>query len=514
MCCHDLNRRDFVGLAAGAGLLPGLSIGPARAAEWAADLWDPERPFLKLGRPLKVQPVLMYSLPKRREQTSWKSWGGIQTQESAAAEVNRITEELKALSTQAEFALEPLPVVKVTSVEEAARARNPQADVTIIYPATGSGAMLRAAIPEQGDAIIFVRKRSGPVYYWYEALSVRYLRPDRPQPAPANPAEAPRLSVHDVVVDERAELEWRLRALFGARNFLGARVLALGGAQGKYAAEAPRVARERFKLDIVETNYDDAAPRIRAALADRARMARAEQWARRYLSLPKTTLETDRKFVVNAFVLYGVFKELIQESGAAAFTINRCMGTILPIAETTACLTLSLLNDEGLPAFCEADFVIVPAGVLLRYISGKPVFLHNSTFPHNAVVTCAHCTGPRRMNAARYEPVRVLTHYESEYGAAPKVEIPPGQQVSFINPEYATCRWAGMRGTVESNPFYEICRSQQDVRIHGNWKKLLSEVRDSHWVMVYGDYLKEIGYAAPRIGVTWENFSDAQTPTS
>ena len=63
----------------------------------------------------------------------------------------------------------------------------------------------------------------------------------------------------------------------------------------------------------------------------------------------------------------------------------------------------------------------MPPGVLLHYIAGKPVFMHNSTFPHNGMVTCAHCTGPRRMNASRYEPARLVTHYESEYGAAPNL---------------------------------------------------------------------------------------------
>jgi len=185
------------------------------------------------------------------------------------------------------------------------------------------------------------------------------------------------------------------------------------------------------------------------------------------------------------------------------------MSTILPMSKTTACLSLSLLNDEGYGAFCESDFVVVPAGMLLRHISGKPVFLHNSTFPHGGVVTCAHCTSPRRMDGKKYEPTRLLTHYESEFGAAPKVEFPVGQEVSFINPEYATGRWVGLKGAVESNPFYEICRSQQDVRVHGNWKKLINEARDSHWMMTYGDCLNEIGHAAPRIGIRWENISEA-----
>lgn len=504
MCCHPITRRDLIGLAAA-----GSALLPAAQRDWAGDLWDPSKPFLKLGRPLKVQPILMYRLPAPKPEWSWKSWGGVQTEEGAAQESQRIAGELKAIAARAEFPIEPLPVARVTSVEEAARARNPAADVTVIYPATGSGAMLRALIGDRGDVIVFARHRSGPVYYWYEALSVRYLRTERPGPAPANPAEAPRISVEDVVIDEVDELLWRFRALFGAGNFLGSRIVALGGAAGKYAAEAPRVARERFRLDIVESSYDDLGKRIRSALSDSARMARAREWTERYLRIPQTELATPKEFVVNAFVLYGLFKDILAEHQASAFTINSCMGTILPMSKTTACLTLGLLNDEGLLAFCESDFVIVPAGILLRYISGKPVFLHNSTFPHNAVVTCAHCTAPRRMDASRYEPVKLLTHYESEYGAAPKVEIPAGQEVTFIDPEYATCRWVGMKGKVESNPFYEICRSQQDVRIQGNWKKLLSEVRDSHWVMVYGDYLREIGYAAPRIGVNWENISES-----
>jgi len=111
------------------------------------------------------------------------------------------------------------------------------------------------------------------------------------------------------------------------------------------------------------------------------------------------------------------------------------------------------------------------------------------------------------MDGERYEPARIVTHYESDFGAAPKVEMPIGQEVTCISPEYAQNRWVGIKGTVQANPFLEICRSQQDVLIQGDWRKLLSEVRDSHWVMAYGDHLKKIGYAASRLGVTWDDIS-------
>ena len=43
-----------------------------------------------------------------------------------------------------------------------------------------------------------------------------------------------------------------------------------------------------------------------------------------------------------------------------------------------------------------------------------------------------------------------------------------------------------------------------------SWQKLKSEERTmcEHWMMVYGDYLREIGYAVRNIGPTWDNISD------
>ena len=87
--------------------------------------------------------------------------------------------------------------------------------------------------------------------------------------------------------------------------------------------------------------------------------------------------------------------------------------------------------------------------------------------------------------------------------------MPIGQEVTFIDPEYSSTRWLGFTGVVKANPFYQVCRSQQDVEIQGDWRRLRSEARDSHWMMVYGDYLREVGYAAHKLGLTWDNVSDA-----
>ncbi len=489
MCCHDhaFTRRTFLSTAAALPVLP----------DWRSDLWDPERPFTTRSRTLTVRPVLLYATPQPKQQTSWKSWGGVLTESAAAEEQARIDKELAALKARAGFPIEFAPAVRASSVEQL---KKQPADVTLIYPAAGPRGLWQAALPDTGDAIVFVRHRSGPVSYWYEALSTRLLR----KSGVAWTEGAPRVSVDDVVVDEPDDLLWRLRALSAVKNFRGTRIVALGGPQGKYAPDAPRVAKERFGFEIIDVSYDSFAPRMAAALADSKKVRLSEAWTDRFLGLPGTKLETKREFVVNSFVLYGVLKDILAEHDASVFTIQSCMGAIMPMAQTTACLTLGFLNDEGTLAFCESDFVIIPPLTLLRYTAGVPVFMHNSTFPHNGIVTCAHCAAPRRMDGVRYEPTRILTHYESEYGAAPKVEIPVGQKVTFLDPEYDTCRWLAMKGAVVANPFLPICRSQQDVRIEGDWRKLLNEVRDSHWAMAYGDYVRELAYAAPRAGIKLE----------
>lgn len=499
------SRRQFltrVGVVGGC-----VALTPRLFAAAEPSAWDPNRPFPRIGKALRVQPVLMYSLPTRREAASWKSWGGIQTEAAVAEECERIAGELARLTATADFPVEFLPLARVTSPQAATSLSQTQADVMLLYACTGSGDILRACLGVRPDTVIFVRHKSGPVYYWYEALSVRYLQTGGAESPKPEAAKTPAPHVDDVVVDDASELQWRLRALFALKNLRGSRVVALGGAWGKYAPDAPRLAEERYGFKIIDVPYAGFEPRLKRAQADPAKMAAAERCAAEFLNLPRTSLETERRFVTNAFLLHRLFAELMEENEATVFTIKSCMGTIIPMAQTTACLTLALLNDEGPMAFCESDFVIIPAGILLRYLAGRPVFLHNSTFPHQASVTCAHCTCPRRLDGRTYAPAKIVTHYESEYGAAPKVEMPIGQEVTFIDPEYSTRRWVGFTGEVEANPDYAICRSQQDVKLRGNWRRLISEARDSHWVMAYGHHLDPIGYALRKLGMEWVNLS-------
>ncbi|MBN2293815.1 MAG: hypothetical protein JXM70_15410 [Pirellulales bacterium] len=510
MCQHCMDRREFAtltsaGLAAGVMSLSSAGAAPATPVE----PWDPDRSPIVTGRPLRVQPVLVHSVRTPKEKNSWRSWSSVINEPAAAEEIDRIAGEMEKLSRRAEFPIKILPTIKVCGEDHVPLVHKTDHDVVLLYAATNAGLFKKCfAQDPRRDTIIFVRHKSGPTYHGYECIGTRYVNVPSPELWAKNSAlnhGGPTLD--DIVVDDHDEVLWRLRALYGLKNFVGRRILALGGPMGKWDKQAPKVARERYKLDIIDMSYDDLAARLKAVLADAKLRKQMTTWTDRYLAMPQTRLETKREFIERAFALYIVFKQWLHEQNAPAITINACMGTILSVTDTTACMPLSWLNDEGRLAFCESDFVAVPSGILLHYISGRPVYMHNSTFPHKATVTCAHCTGPRRMDGKRYEPTRIMTHYESDFGAAPKIDMPLGQEVCFIDPEYSSKRWLGIKGIVRANPDFAICRSQQDVEIQGDWRRLIPETRDSHWMMVYGDYLREVGYAVRKIGMTWENIS-------
>ncbi|MGO8752333.1 MAG: hypothetical protein ACLQNE_40865 [Thermoguttaceae bacterium] len=500
-CCQSqegegITRRSFLGGGALGGMaMAYLSISELMAAEEAL-------PVAPLRKPLVVKPVLTYDTPTRRTQTSWRAWGGIQTQQDAEAEAARIRGELDKLRAAADFPLTILPLAMGRNAEELASAKEEiaSADVAVLYAAGGLGADFAPDFVAKTakDVIFFCRHKSGPVYRWYESISPSYLRHY------SDTLKVKGLNDQDVVIDRPEELLWRFRALGGLKNTRGSRVIAVGGPGGWATPAAPKLAKDRWNLDIQTVSYPELGELIHAAQADTAAVDTARRRAAEYLKAPGVSLETDRKFVENAFLLEAVFRALMQKADCRALTINGCMVTIMPIAETTACLPISTLNDDGYLIFCESDFVVIPAGILLSSIAGRPFFMNDPTYPHDGLITLAHCTGARRMDGKNLEPVRILTHFESDYGAAPKVAMRHGQMTTNIVSDFAAKRFVGVRGEIVDTPFLPICRNQIDIRFQCDSLTLAQRMPGFHWMTCYGDCTKEFGYALKRVGIQWE----------
>lgn len=504
-CCgghpgsNDISRRKFVGVTGksflGSVALSGLTWS-ALASIAPVDGFELKR------KSLVVKPVLTYAVPSRNQQTSWREWGGIQTEKQAEEEKQKILAELETIRKNADFPVEILPISGVkteASLDEIGDLS--AADVFIIYAAGGSSKIFDKLNSTGKNIIFFCRKKSGPVYLWYEIISPRFLR------GHTDKLTVSGITEQDVIIDNQEDILWRLRSLCGLKNTLNSKILAIGGAGGWSQPKAPEFARDKFRLDIVPVSYDNLAELIKGAKADRQSIARAAKLATDYLSDSSLKLETKKEYVENCFLLEDVLIRLMEKFDCRAITINNCMSTIMPMSETTACLTLSLLNDAGYLAFCESDFVVVPSGILLANIAGKPVFLNDPTYPYDGIITLAHCTAPRRMNGMKREPARLMTHFESDYGAAPKVEMSPGQIVTNIIPDFEFSTNVGFTGKIHDNPFMDICRSQIEVSFAFESSLLAEKMKGFHWMTCYGDYLKEYGYALKKTGIQLEKLS-------
>ena len=495
---REFSRRSFL-KGMGATAVAGMALGKL---SWPLPVDSESGSGVGIiRRPLKVKPVLSYELPERRPQTSWRSWGGIQTRAQVEEESARIRSELEKLRSAADFPVEFLPLSGVRKAADLSSVTDLAGSDVILLYAAGAWKDVLDTLGEMGkDMLIFCRHRSGPVYLWYEIVSPRYLRQHTDILAVKG------INDEDVVIDSLDELLWRLRALAGLRNALGTRIVAIGGpsAWAQPRGVVPKLVEDVWKFDFRTVPYEDLGPLIQAARSDVEAVKKARRRAAEYLATPGTTLETERSFVENAFLLEQVFLGIMKQADCRAITINGCMGTIMPLAETSACLTLSLLNDAGYLAFCESDFVVIPSGILLANISGKPVFLNDPTYPHDGVITLAHCTAPRKMDGRKREPARILTHFESDYGAAPKVEMSKGQTVTNIVPDFASRRWVGLRAEIADAPFLPICRSQIDVRFGCDSLTLAQRMPGFHWMTGYGDYIRETGYALCRLNIAWD----------
>lgn len=500
-----VSRRGFLAagglaaatLAAESAIQPDRRATAATAAEAAVGLPP--------GLPLRMQPVLLYSIAQRREKTSWRPYGGLKNRADVEQEAKRIATELKTLATQAGFPVDARPVVLVGSDAEAAAAANAEADVLLLFASGGPVEWIDRLVASKKPCVMFVRHLSGPVYLWYEIVHWRYLRRNEDERKPSA------LGTDDVVVDDYGDLLWRLRALYGLKNTKGTVCIALGGLQS-YSAPGtkfgPSRAKEVWGFEIKPVPDADVARRLQKARSDPAVLQDAERLAAALLAQPGVTLQTERRHVVSTFVAVHVIREIMRELKATNVGVSNCMGSLIQLLDTPPCLATSILNDEGLTAFCHSDYTHTPPGVLMRWISGRPSFVCNSHFPHHGIMSFAHCAAPRRMNGKDLEPVKIMTHFESDYGAATKVEYTKDQTVTCIIPNLACTKWQGFRGKVIASPATDSCRSQMDVAVEGNWQKLLTDMQGFHTIVTYGDYLREVGYALSKAGMGWESICE------
>lgn len=209
----------------------------------------------------------------------------------------------------------------------------------------------------------------------------------------------------------------------------------------------------------------------------------------------------DENELDKAYRLYFSIKELVKKHNLKGFTI-RCFD-LLGTLHTTACLGLSLLNEEGIIASCEGDVPAMISMFLANKLLKKHGFQANPSYilQDSNEFVIAHCTLPLDM----CNSYKLDTHFESNTGVAIKGEMQVGP-VTVFRVSADLKQYIILEGEIEQNLNQtDLCRTQIKIKLNSpdNVRYFLKNPIGNHHIITYGHnksvldkYLKDKGLQA------------------
>ena len=196
----------------------------------------------------------------------------------------------------------------------------------------------------------------------------------------------------------------------------------------------------------------------------------------------------DSKEIDKALKLHKVLNKIKEEYNLNGLTI-RCFD-LLNKLKTTSCLSLSLLNNEGIVATCEGDVPTMISMHILNKLTNQVGFQANPSRIdiENKKMILAHCTLPLNM----VNSYNLDTHFESGIGVAIKGYLKEEKvtifKLSKNLKDYYVTTGTIIKNLEESN----LCRTQIEVSIDDNIEYFLNRPYGNHHVVIYGDYKNDI----------------------
>jgi len=231
---------------------------------------------------------------------------------------------------------------------------------------------------------------------------------------------------------------------------------------------------------------DIALDEVSGHQADEAEVAAL---AREWIGQAKKLDVVDETALQAAAGLLPALKALYARHDLRAATL-RCFSLIERL-QTSGCLALSLLNDQGLICGCEGDVPAVFSMLLLFALTGEIPFMANP-----ATVDCrsnqivlAHCTVPRRAVGA----YRLQTHFETGLGVALSGDFAAGPATIFKagNPDLGSY-FVSAAEVLPCRPEPGLCRTQVRLRLQEPVGYFLKAPLANHHLLIHGDHLSLI----------------------
>ena len=168
-------------------------------------------------------------------------------------------------------------------------------------------------------------------------------------------------------------------------------------------------------------------------------------------------IHTNEETLKDAVRFYNVLLKYCKQYNLTSLTI-KCFDILVP-CNTTACLALALLNDNGITAGCEGDIPSMWSMIISRIFCGKISFMANpaSIEKVDSSIDFAHCTAPLSLS----DGYTLTSHYESKLGIGVKAKMSLGKYNLFKCAGEKLNKFYLFEGEVVQNTsVVERCRTQ------------------------------------------------------
>lgn len=201
-----------------------------------------------------------------------------------------------------------------------------------------------------------------------------------------------------------------------------------------------------------------------------------------------TVMEFDKEELNKAYKLNSCINMLKNKYQLDGLTI-RCFD-LLDSIKTTACLSLSLLNNNNIVSTCEGDIPSMISMHVLKLVTNQVGFQANPSKINieDKTMVLAHCTLPLNM-CSNFE---FKTHYESNSGVAIKGELKK-QEITIFKLSRDLKNYFVTTGTIIDNlNETNLCRTQIRIKVDDNIEYFLTRPYGNHHIIVYGNHKEKI----------------------
>lgn len=215
---------------------------------------------------------------------------------------------------------------------------------------------------------------------------------------------------------------------------------------------------EMFGVTFTDINTEDIINDFKN-FHDRSEHLKEESYLKekiaRYAS--KLEIQIDEQSLKDALAFYVVLNDVCRKNNLTSLTI-KCFDILSP-CNTTACLALAILNDQGIVSGCEGDIPSLWSMILAKTFCNSASFMANPSSVERVdkSIDFAHCTIPLSLS----EGYSLTSHYESKKGIGIKADIPLGKYTLFKCGGLNLERFYIFEGEVIQNTSVaERCRTQ------------------------------------------------------